>query len=137
MTPIFINFPMPITTPRLFIRPPQIGEGAALNAAIIESFDNLHRFMDWAKVEPTLEESEEVVRLAAANWIVRKNEEPWLMLCIFDKNTQALVGATGFHHTLWEVPCMESGYWIRTAYAGQGLMTEAMNAITQYAFKQL
>jgi ribosomal-protein-serine acetyltransferase len=38
---------------------------------------------------------------------------------------------------LFEVPSLETGYWIRTSRAKQGLATEAMNAMTQYAFKQL
>jgi ribosomal-protein-serine acetyltransferase len=77
------------------------------------------------------------VRLAAANWILKKNEEPWLQLFIFDKETNQFIGGTSFHNIVWEVPIVETGYWIRTSCAGQGLMTEAINAMTQYAFKQL
>lgn len=135
--PILIDLPMPIKTPRLLIRPPQVGDGVAVNAAIIESFDVLHQFMDWAKTKPTIDESEEQARLAAANWIIKKNEEPWLQLFIFDNNSGEFIGGTGFHHIVWEVPSVESGYWIRSSRVNQGLMTEAMNAITQYAFKQL
>ncbi len=137
MKPILLNFPMPITTPRLLLRPPKVGDGVMLNAAILESFETLHRFMDWAKEKPSLEESEENARQGAANWILKKSEEPWFPLYIFDKNTHDLIGATGFHHTDWEVPCIETGYWINNSYSGQGLMTEAMNAVTQYAFKYL
>ena len=35
MKPILINLPMPILTPRLLIRPPQVGDGVVLNEAII------------------------------------------------------------------------------------------------------
>jgi ribosomal-protein-serine acetyltransferase len=93
--------------------------------------------MPWAKEKPSLEESEEFVRQAAANWILKKDEEPYLPLLIFDKKDNTLIGTTGFHHVVWEVPCLEMGYWIRNQYSGQGYMTEAVNAITQYAFKQL
>ena len=37
MNPILIDLPMPITTPRLLIRPPRLGDGIVVNAAIIES----------------------------------------------------------------------------------------------------
>jgi ribosomal-protein-serine acetyltransferase len=137
MKPILPDFPMPIITPRLLIRPPQLSDGIAVNAAILESFDILHRFMDWAKEKPSLEQTKEFIRLAAANWITKKNEEPWLQLFIFDKNTNQFVGATSFCNITWEVPSVETGYWIRTSRAQQGLITEAMNAITQYAFKQM
>lgn len=135
--PILLDLPMPIMTPRLLIRPPNPGDGATLNAAIIESFDILHRFMDWAKEKPTVEESEERVREAAANWILKKNEDPWLQLSIFNKATDEFIGGTGFHHINWDVPSVKTGYWIRNSCSGQGLMTEAINALTQYAFKEL
>lgn len=137
MKPILLDLPMPITTPRLLLKPPQLGDGAALNAAVLESFDNIQHTMPWAKEKPSLEESEEFVRQSAANWILKKNEEPYLPLFIFDKGDNSFIGATGFHHIAWEVPCLEIGYWIRNQYAGQGYMTEAVNAITQYAIKQL
>ncbi|MFC7782839.1 GNAT family N-acetyltransferase [Legionella taurinensis] len=137
MKPILINLPMPIITPRLLIRPTQVNDGKAVNAAILESYEELHRFMDWAKTKPSVEDSEEQARLAAANWILKRNEEPWLQLFIYDKTTGEFIGGTGYHHILWEVPSVETGYWIRSSRAKEGLMTEAINAITQYAFKQL
>ena len=137
MKPILMNLPMPIITPRLLIRPTRVDDGKAVNAAILESYEELHRFMDWAKTKPSVEDSEEQARLAAANWILKKNDEPWLQLFIYDKTTGEFIGGTGYHHIIWEVPSVETGYWIRSSRAKQGLMTEAINAITQYAFKQL
>lgn len=137
MKPILLDLPMPIETPRLILRPPLIGEGRILNEAILESFDVLHQFMQWASEKPTLVESEEVVRQAVANWILKKNEEPYLLLFIIDKKTNQLVGATGYHHMDWEAPSLESGYWVRTQYGGNGFITEAINALTQYGFKQI
>lgn len=131
------DFPMPIETPRLLLRPPQIGEGQILNETILESFDTLNKFMHWANEKPSLETSEEVVRKAAANWILKKDEDPNLMLFIFDKSTNQLVGATGYHHIDWEKPSVETGYWVRSQFAGKGFITEAVNALTQYAFKQI
>lgn len=137
MKSILINLPMPILTPRLLIRPPQIGDGAAVNAAIIESFDVLHRWVHWAHNKPSIDDTEEHIRLAAANWILKKCDEPWLELLIFDRQAGTVIGGTGFHHIIWENPSVETGYWIRNTRSGEGLMTEALNAITQYAFKQL
>lgn len=59
------------------------------------------------------------------------------MLFILDKNTNDLIGATGFHGINWDVPCTETGYWVRKKYLGQGYITEAINTITHYAFKVL
>lgn len=137
MKPILLNWPTPITTPRLFLRPPQIGEGAMVNTAIIESLEALSEFMPWAKTPPTIDDTEEFVRQAAANWIAKTNQEPYLPLFVFDRATQQFIGSTGFHHFNWEIPALETGYWIRSSCLGLGYMTEAINALTQYAFKQL
>ena len=137
MNPMLLDLPMPITTPRLLIKPPQLGDGIAVNAAIIESYDILHEFVDWASTKPSIEETQEYIQLAAANWILKKNKESYLVLFIFDKQSGEFIGGTGFHHMNWTVPSLETGYWIRTSRSGEGLMTEAINAITQYAFKQL
>lgn len=128
---------MPIVTPRLLIRPPQVGDGFVVNEAIKESYKVLHKFMEWARIMPSVENTEEQMRLAAANWILKKPEEPWLQLLIFDKNNNEFIGCTSFHHYVWDVPAVETGYWIRTNRSGKGYMTEAINAITRYAFKQL
>ncbi|HRD68990.1 MAG TPA: GNAT family N-acetyltransferase [Legionella sp.] len=137
MKPILLDLPMPITTPRLLIRPPKIGDGSMLNAAVIESFDTLKLYMPWASEKPSLEDSEEVVRREAAHWILKPKTDPELMLLILEKNSYDLIGATGYHNIDWDIPSVEIGYWIRNKYAGCGLMTEAVNAITQYAFKVL
>jgi len=137
MRPILLDLPVPIITPRLILRPPQIGDGVVVNEAVLESFNVLNQFMSWAKEKPSVEESEELARQAAANWILKNNDEPYLPLFMFDKETNQFIGGTGYHHYDWDIPSIETGYWIRNSCAGKELMTEAVNAITQYAFKQL
>lgn len=137
MKPILLDFPVPIITPRLILRPPQIGDGAIINEAVVESFAILNEFMPWAKEKPPIEESEEFARQAAANWILKNNDEPYLPLFVFDKETNQFIGGTGYHHYDWNIPSIETGYWVRDSCAGKGFMTEAVNAITLYAFKQL
>lgn len=132
-----IDLPTHIETPRLLLRPPRTNEGKVLNAAILESFELLNKYMLWAKEKPSLEESEMVVKREAQNWILKRKTDPELMLFILDKNTNDLIGATGFHGIDWDVPCAETGYWVRKKYLGQGFITEAINAITQYAFNVL
>jgi len=137
MNTILIDLPMPIYTPRLLIRPPQIIDAPAVNTAILESYEALRITMPWAKTKPTLEETEIYLRQASANWILKKDEEPYLPLLIFETRSNAFIGSIGFHHINWEIPSVETGYWVRRSFEKQGFITEATNAITQYAFKQL
>ena len=41
MKKILMNFPMPITTNRLIMRPLKIGDGIKLNEAVLETYDKL------------------------------------------------------------------------------------------------
>ena|SRR3990167_10623079 len=131
------DFPMPIKTDRLFIRPTQATDAKMINEAILESFDELHFWVEWCDHKPDLNETEKYAREAAENWIAKKSDEPYLQLIILDKHTNEFIGATSFHHYNWKIPYVETGYWIRTSKSGNGYVTEATNAITQYAFKQL
>lgn len=137
LKPILIDLPTPVTTTRLLLRPPKPGDGKALNAAVLESFEELKQWMPWAQHKPSLEESEEFVRKAAANWILKRSKEPWLSFFIFDKDNSNFVGAIGFHHINWNIPCLELGYWLRNMCVGQGFITEAASALTEYAIKQM
>lgn len=134
MTP---DFPMPILTPSLILRPVQISDASQINEAVLESFDILHEFMDWANTKPSIEDTQEYAGLAASSWINKSPEEPWLQLAIIDRKTNQFIGGTSFHHFDWNIPSVETGYWIRSSRARQGLMAEAINAMTQYAVKQL
>ena len=131
--PILFDIPMPITTPRLVLRSPQPGDGAELNAAILETFDELHVWMPWASQRPTLDDSEENVRRAHAKWILRED----LRLSIFDRASGKLAGSTGLHRINWDLPSFEIGYWLRKSFMGTGYATESTNALTRYAFQQL
>ena len=131
--PILLEIPMPITTPRLILRPPEPGDGKEVNAAIIETFDELHPWMPWADRQPTPEESEENVRRSCARWILRED----LRLSIFDRATGQLAGSTGLHRVNWKVPSFEIGYWLRKSFMGKGYATESTLALTRYAFAAL
>ncbi len=133
MNPILLDLPVPIQTPRLHIRPPQPGDGLLVNQAILESFETLHQWMPWADHKPSIAESETFVRTAQAQWILRQE----LTLFIFDSSQTTFLGATGFHTINWKLPSFEIGYWIRSSSKGQGIITEATNALIRYAFRQL
>jgi RimJ/RimL family protein N-acetyltransferase len=120
-------------TERLLLRAPRSGDGLVVNAAIQESFEKLHRWMDWARRMPTVAESETFSREAAARF--RTREE--LPLYLFDKTDDSFVGASGLHSIDWSVPRFEIGYWLRTSCEGQGYMTEAVKGITEFAFTAL
>lgn len=124
---------MPIRTPRLLIRNFLPGDGPEVNQAILESFTELTEWMPWAKERPTVDESEAICRESYSKWILRTD----LTLAIFDPSGKRQLGETGLHRMNWEIPSFEIGYWVRTSAAKQGYISEAVNAVTRYAFTVL
>jgi RimJ/RimL family protein N-acetyltransferase len=133
MNPLLLDLPIPITTTRLLLRPPQAGDGKKLNQVVTESFEQLHQWMKWAAHKPTADETEIYVRQAQAEWILRKD----LNLLIFDRNETTIIGACGFNEIDWNIPSLAIGYWVRTTMQGKDYATEAAYALAQYAFKEL
>ncbi|MGZ3689005.1 MAG: GNAT family N-acetyltransferase [Bdellovibrionota bacterium] len=131
MNPILLDIPVPITTPRLLLRPSVAGDGPGINEAVLESYDELHPWMPWADHRPTVEEGEENARRSHAKWILRED----LRLLIIDRASERILGSTGLHRINWELPSFEIGYWLRTSYVGKGYATEATNALTRFAFE--
>jgi RimJ/RimL family protein N-acetyltransferase len=131
MDPILLDIPMPIMTERLLITGPQVGEGAVVNAAIVESFAAINRWMDWAKVLPTPDETEKFMRESVANFVARRT----FHLNIWNRGQTRLIGCTGLIAHNWSPKVFEIGYWTRKSEAGKGYMTEAVVAVADYAFK--
>ena len=130
---ILLDFPEEFESERLIIRSPLWGDGAAVNAAIRESLEELRPWMPWAQQLPSIEESEENVRLARLKFMERKE----LRLHLFSKATGDFIGGSGLHRIDWEARKFEIGYWIRTSQSGKGLMTEAVKRITHFAIEFL
>lgn len=133
MNPILADFPEEFETKRLLIRSPRFGDGSQVNEAVVESFDELKPWMPWAQQLPTIEESEEGVRRARLKFLERTD----LRLILLHKETGEFIGSSGLHRIDWQAGKFEIGYWIRTAWSGQGFMTEAVDGITNFAIDQL
>lgn len=131
--PILLNFPDELTTERLLIRPPRPGDGPAINAAIVESLAELQPWMLWAQPPPSVADTETLCRRKAADWVRRED----FMLTLWRQSDGFFVGASGLHRVNWSVPRMEIGYWCRSSLSGQGYITEAVHAITRFAFEQM
>ncbi|MGF6355580.1 ribosomal-protein-serine acetyltransferase [Paenibacillus sp. 4624] len=126
---MMLEFPESFDTERLTIRSPQWGDGADVNEAIRESVEELRPWLPFAENIPTLEESEVSVRKARLRFLERSD----LMLHLRDKATDEFVGSSGLHRMDWNVRSFEIGYWVRTSRSGEGLVTEAVQGIEQFA----
>ncbi len=130
MNNILREIPDSFDSARLTLRSPRPGDGAEVNAAVRDSIAELRPWMQWAQQMSSIEDNEIYAREAHIRFLKRED----LPLLLFLKGTNTLVGSSGLHRINWAVPKMEIGYWVRTPYAGQGYITEAVAAITEWSF---
>lgn len=133
MNPIMREIPYTFDTERLTIRGPLPGDGDKVRTAVLESQKELEPWMPWAVNVASEEEYEILVRESQIKYLGR--EDFWLL--IFLKDSETLIGCSGLHNASWKVPSFEIGYWLHTAYTGQGYITEAVKGICQFAFAHL
>jgi RimJ/RimL family protein N-acetyltransferase len=144
MNPVLLDFPDRFESERLIIRASRAGDGPALNAGVIESLPELRHWLPWAQHAPSVAESETLARRGHARWILRDD----LSLLLFRKDGASegandgaiegeFIGCSGLHRMDWTARTFEIGYWLRTSQCGHGFMTEAVHAITGFAFDVL
>ena len=135
LNPVLIDVPMPIRTPRLLIRPKQIGDGATTFSAVAETWDELHKWMRWAENQDafTAELMEIRNRQVMASFILREGIE----LIGVEAATGTAVIWCGLHDIDWQGRQCDTGYWVRKSAQRQGFATETANALVRYAFGAL
>jgi RimJ/RimL family protein N-acetyltransferase len=131
--PILLDLPESFETERLSIRSPLPGDGPEVYRAIMESIEELSAWMAWPKEHRTVDDSEASARRARVAFLARSE----LRLHLYPKGTDTLVGIAGLQSIDWDVPKFEVGYWCRTRFTGNGYITEAVRAITSFAFDTL
>lgn len=128
-----MHLPERIETERLVIGVARPGNGECFNEAILESIEELSPWLGWVTPPPSVAESEESCRRAFGRFHL--NED--LMAFFFLKKCGSLVGGSGLHDVDWDLGCFEVGYWGRTRFGGQGLITEGVRALSDHALDQL
>jgi len=135
--PLLIDMPEAIVTERLWLRCPRAGDGIVINEAVVQTLPDLKQWMPWAQTAPTLEESELHGRRAAARYALREDLQLLIFERLPDGGQGRLLGATGLHRMDWSVPRFEIGYWRRSGEGGRGVITEAVRALSRFAFETL
>ena len=133
MDPLLFKIPETIETARLLLCAPRSGDTAAINAGVLESFDELHEWMPWAKERPSLNDTEFFSRRSAANFILRQELNYRIRL----KTDDEFAGCVALFNIDWTLPRFEIGYWLRTPLRGNGYMTEAVLGLAQMAVMSL
>jgi RimJ/RimL family protein N-acetyltransferase len=121
----------PLETERLLIRPFEAGDLEAMQAIHGDA-----RVVQWLYNEPrTPDEVREHLERKIAGASLAADGD-WLSAAATLRDGGALVGDLAMHLVSEEHRCVEVGYIIDPAHAGQGLATEAAAAFLRLAFEQ-
>jgi len=101
--------------------------------SIQASKPELERWQAWAQSPPTLEECElecrsEIARIAARTAVIYH---------LLTLENAVLIGEIGFSVIDWTLRKFELRFWLDSRFTGRGLMTEAAQALTDFAFESL
>ncbi|WP_070963880.1 GNAT family N-acetyltransferase [Vibrio sonorensis] len=121
-------------TERLLLLPPAIEHQPLLLDAIIKSQHELGKYLDWVPDNLTHEATIESTLKAIDNY---QNFEKELRFSIFEKESMTFLGLIGLIIRDKTIPFFEMGYWLSTEHHGKGYVTEAVQAVEQYAFQEL
>lgn len=134
MRPEIFKVDTAILTSRTLIRRIREGDGPAFleliqgNSSYIE--DHFPHLVDEIKNEET---AEAFVRKRLANWLLQKE----YTFGIWRNEEADLIGFVNFRELDWEIPRAELSYFLHQDHAGQGVMTEVIARMVQFAFRQL
>jgi RimJ/RimL family protein N-acetyltransferase len=131
--PILLEFPDRFETDRLLVRMPKPGDGKELYQAIVESLEELKPWVHWAHRNQTEADVEQVIRHSIVQFLQRTD----LRLLAFQKETGELAVNSGLFRINWSTRAFEIGYWVRSKYAGQGLVTELVGGLERFAIQEL
>jgi ribosomal-protein-serine acetyltransferase len=120
-----------LETERLYLRVAVADDAPAVHAAVIASWTELSRVLDWAQgAQPTIQGTIERIDDRKARFEDRSE----LNFSIFEKRAGTFIGNCWLHGLDWTVPRGEIGHWCATNEVGHGFITEAVLALTEFAW---
>ncbi len=117
------------------VRPIKDKHFKELTNAINNSKEQLGKFLGWVDLENphTLEST---IDYQTSNWKLVDEGKPKHVTFIIALDDVA-IGSISLDIIKIRVPYYEIGYWMSTEYAGNGYMTEAVNALTSFMQEHL
>jgi ribosomal-protein-serine acetyltransferase len=111
------------------LRPPTLGDAAAIVEAVRESADDLRPWMPWARDDYGVDE--------ARAWIERTiadRERGSAFEFLITGSDGRILGACGLNRVNREDRLANLGYWVRTSAAGRGIAPEAARELAAWGF---
>lgn len=129
------DIPMLITTSRLVLRCLMPGDGPDYKNMVAESLVDLRAFpaASWPQAEPSEEEAETFCGACVSQHIQKTR----FRFVVTLRATREWAGLIDLSPHDWSVPKCQIGYWTRSSLKKQGIATEALTAVTEFALNTL
>ena len=119
-----------LITDRLKLEPNGPEHAATTWTSASESMHDLRPWLYWT-ASASLEEVTTWAQICERNWAENK---AWVFVILFEDRT---IGTIGIEDTDAQVMRADLGYWMHSGFTGRGLMTEAGQAVVDFAFDEL
>ncbi|HDS1734690.1 GNAT family N-acetyltransferase [Pseudomonas sp. BP8] len=117
------ELPESLTSQRLRLSRPNPALAVPLHEALLSSYDLHQPFLLWAKPDWSLDDIRQSLDKSQADFLCSSGEKRYFVL---SPEHGAIVGCIGLTPRDGEY---EVGYWVSQAFAGQGLMREALTTL--------
>jgi len=123
-----------IETQRLIIRPLLLSDAHDYFDAEMASVKEMAPYWSWVNSNKSLQDIKDFLTDA---YLAHQKPQPSNMyFAICDKSNNKILGCVWFF-IQWTVPRLEIAYFLDSRHTGHGYMTEAVHALTKFAFEQL
>ncbi len=131
----YMEFPLPIYTPRLQLRAPiahSLQDARLYHQAVRNSLPEIRPWLGWVTDDYSLEDAQRYTQVSTRSWKERNDSNIGLVFWVMDRTNQHFISNLVIWNMDWRLPKFELGFWIDTQYSGQGMMREAVIAMTSY-----
>lgn len=117
----------------IVLRPFRAEDVAQVHEAILESFDELSRWMRWCNADYSIDQTSAFVLSQDEAW---KNDAEY-SFAVCDRETGILQASVGLNFVNRTYLMANLGYWVRTSATGQGIASRATRLVARFAFEEL
>lgn len=122
-----------LCTPNFTLRPYVTGDAADLVSAVRESMSSLKPWMPWASDQFSIDDARAWIEVCEQGWAERSRFE----FGMFDRVSGRFVGGCGLNGLNPANGFCNLGYWVRQSFQRQGAASEAIVALSRFAWTEL
>lgn len=122
-----------LTEGAILLRPFRTEDIVSVHEAILESFDELSRWMQWCDENYSIDETSAFINSRDDAW---KNDLEY-SFAVCHRETGMFQASFGLNFVNRTYQMANLGYWVRTSVTGQGIASRATRLVARFAFEQL